>query len=110
MSAQFALDFAQPAPIRVETPAARATDDVSSHLAAEDVTRSGARQRHIEIVATAVRKHPGMTSAELAVLCGLDRHETARRLPDAITAGLVKKGELRACARSGRLAVTWDPT
>lgn len=107
MNAQLAMDFAQSQPVRVETPAARSTDDLSSHLAAEEVTRSGARQRHLEIVAAAVRKHPGMTSAELTVVCGLERHETARRLPDAVTAGLVKKGDLRACTRSGRLAVTW---
>lgn len=94
---------------RVETPVARATDVSSSHEAAEYITSTGARQRHIEAVICAVREHPGLTSAELAPLCKLDRVETARRTSDAETAGAIRKGEMRRQPHNNRPAVTWWP-
>jgi len=93
---------------RIETPAARRGDPSTSHEAAEHVTASGARQRHIAIVIDAVRRHPGRTSMELAPLCGLERHEVARRTADAETTGAIRKGAARRQA-NGRSAVTWWP-
>lgn len=87
--------------------AARVSDPVTSHLAAAEHTDSGKRGRHIGIVIDAVRLHPGKTSAELAPLCGLERHEVARRTADAEHAGAIRKGEIRRCNTSGRSAVTW---
>lgn len=91
------------------SPAARTTDPVSSHLAADDHTASGKRGRHIGIVIDAVRRHPGKTSAELAPICGLERHEVARRTSDAERCGAIRKGQIRRCDISGRSAVTWWP-
>lgn len=108
MNAQIAMDFMFPPLRRVSTPVARVTDVSSSHEAAEHVTSSGARQRHVAIVVGAVRAHPGLTSAELAPLCGLDRVETARRTSDAETAGAIRKGPMKRQA-NGRSAVTWFP-
>ena len=93
---------------RIETPAARSGDPPTSHEAAEHVTASGARQRHLAIVIDAVRRHPGRTSMELAPLCGLERHEVARRTADAETTGAIRKGSVRRQA-NGRSAVTWWP-
>ena len=101
--------FRPPTPMRVETPAARASDPETSHLAAEEVTASGVRQQQIGLAIAAVRAHPDRTSMELSVVTGHDRYMLARRLPDAETAGAVRKGPARTCTVSGRKAVTWLP-
>lgn len=91
------------------SPAARSTDPITSHLASEEHTASGKRACHIAIVIDAVRRHPGMTSAELAPICKLERHEVARRTADAEKCGAIRKGEIRKCDIGGRCAVTWWP-
>lgn len=96
----------------IKTPAARATDPESSHLAAEEITESGVRQQQIGQAITAVRDHPGSTSRELAELTGLDRYMLGRRLSDAAATGAIRKGgkdEMRVCQVSNRLALTWHP-
>jgi hypothetical protein len=104
------FDFTRaPAARRIETPAARNSDPNSSHLAAAEVTITGRRYDHQQIVTDAVHKHPGLTSAELTKYTGLERHEVARRLPDAAVAGTVIRGAERRCTSSGRMAVTWFP-
>lgn len=97
------------APRLIETPAARATDPITSHLAAEDVTRSGKRVQQQHQAAAAVRAKPGMTSFELAIACGLDRHMLGRRLPECAKGGAVTKGDLRECGITGHKALTWWP-
>lgn len=105
--------FAVPA-IRVETPAARRTDPESSHLAAEHITKSGARSDQQNKAVEAVKQFPGHTSHELATLtCGkrnvIDwRYALARRLPECQTAGRVRKGPMRACSVTGRKAHVWE--
>lgn len=91
------------------SPAARTADPITSHLAADEHTASGKRGRHIGVVIDAVRRHPGKTSAELAPLCRLERHEVARRTSDAERCGAIRKGQIRKCDTSGRSAVTWWP-
>lgn len=95
---------------RVETPIARKTDPTSSHLAAAEITASGARAHQQAQTIAAVRTYPGRTSQELAELTQIDRYTLARRLPECVTAGAVRKGEQRACAVTGRLALMWWPT
>ena len=90
--------------MNIQTPNARNTDPLSSHLAGEEVTVSGKRKRQIDFVVRLVKRKEGLTSAELAKKHGIDRHMVARRLPDAIE---LKKGDSRKCNVSGRLAVTW---
>ena len=94
----------------IRYPAARTSDPSSSHDAAERVTDSGKRNANVVTVVDCVSKYPSNTSGEIARLCGLERHEAARRTADAEHAGAVKKGEQRVCALSGRKAVTWWPT
>ncbi len=91
----------------VETPIARANDPESSHRAAAEITASGRRQQQIAMVINMVRKFPGMTSMELAGMTGEDRYVIARRLPEAVTAGAIVKGQQRACSVTGKLALTW---
>lgn len=110
MNPQLPLWIGSPtSPRRVETPAARSTDPETSHLAAEQHTASGARAHQLAQAISAVRAFPGRTSFELALATDLDRYMLARRLPEAIAAGAVKKGAAKACSVTGRQALTWWP-
>lgn len=93
----------------VATPAARRTDPESSHQAAEIHTLSGKRAHQQDQAAAAVRQFPGRTSFELALCTDLDRYMLARRLPECETAGRVRRGPMRACTVTGRLAMEWLP-
>lgn len=90
-------------------PMARTTDPLSSHLAAGEIEGSGRRaSQQVEALA-AVRKHSGSTSHELAEATGLDRYALARRLGEVEERGLIRRGDFRRCAVSGRLVLTWWP-
>ena len=55
-----------------------------------------------------VTKHPGLTATELAHADGQgDPRVLNRRLPELEKAGLVMRGEVRRCERTGRRAATW---
>jgi len=88
-------------------PASRKTDPATSALAEDEITSSGARARQVDRVYRLVQQNDGYTSAELAVMGGVDRHMVARRLPDLQHKGLVKKGGQRQCEIRNRQAVTW---
>ena len=83
-------------------------DPDTSRQAAALVDATGTRDDHITIIVSAVRRHPGHTSAELAQITGLERHEAARRTADAEHRGLIRKGPARKCSLSHRAAVTWQ--
>lgn len=93
--------------LNIETPAAKRGDPETSHLAADAVTKSGARQKQIERVVAMVHKTNGMTSRELADHHKEDRYMVARRLSEAETAQEVEKGPVRICAIGKCKAVTW---
>ena len=86
--------------------AARATDPASSHAAADRMAETGAAEGQRSRVLEALRGQPGRTLAELMVQ-GLDRYQVARRLPELVTLGLVRRGAARECQVTGRQAVTW---
>ena len=94
----------------IATPAARSTDPSASHVAADDVTSSGARDRQRRVVAATVAMYPGLTARELATHCELDRYQINRRLPECETAGDVRRGEQRRCSIGGRPATAWHST
>jgi hypothetical protein len=57
-----------------------------------------------------VKLYPGATQGELAGLCGnRDSRHLGRRLPELVFKGFVRKGKLRRCTNSHRLASTWWP-
>jgi hypothetical protein len=93
--------------LTIQTPAARRNDIESSYAAASEITKSGARQAQIEQVVAMVQRTNGMTSRELSVLHGADRHMIGRRLSEAETAQEIEKGPIRICAQGNRKAVTW---
>lgn len=84
------------------------SDPPTSKLAAAELVASGRHDAQKTAVLSALRAHcEPVTSAELAWSACLDRHTTARRLPDLERAGLVERGPARACRLTGHKAVTW---
>lgn len=92
---------------RVETPVARSTDPVTSHIAAHEITASGVRAEQQAQTVAAVREHPGCTMSELARRTGLDRYMLGRRISECETAGVVFRGLKRRCSVTGRMAEPW---
>ena len=91
-------------------PMARDRDSVTSFKAAEKVVRSGRLKGQMKLVLMGVKRWPGKTSAELGVLIGLSRYDTARRLPALQHRGVVRKGPSRLCSACGSECVTWFST
>lgn len=90
---------------------ARNSDPMTSHLAADELVASGARNAQQQIAVIAVEQYPGLTSLELANVTTLCRFLLARRLPECAEAltPRVRRGQVRRCTISKRLAVTWWP-
>ena len=74
------------------------------------MVRTGALETQCEAVLFWLRKHPGLTSAELAKESKLDRHLVARRLPNLLEQGAARKGTPRMCGVGVGRAVTWWPS
>lgn len=93
---------------RNRAPLALKSDPTSSHIAAEEITRSGLRDSQKEKILESLRKHgKPVTSLELARWFGIDRYVVARRLPDLERDKLVRRGPMRDCAIARRPAITW---
>lgn len=91
-----------------DTPGARASDPVTSHIAAATVLRTGKRARNQGIALGLVLSYPGFTACELAQMTVLiDRYELSRRLPEVADDGAICKGERRRSRVTGNYAVTW---
>ena len=88
-------------------PAARSSDPISSHEAAEAITDSGKRQTQAMLVYLAVLATPNHTSAELAKMHGFNRHMVARRTADLEHSDKIEKSGMRKCEVNGGKAVTW---
>lgn len=88
---------------------ARNSDPITSHAAAHEHVANGNQECHLKIIVEAIGKHPGSTSAELAEITGLERHEAARRTSDARRKGMAEQGESRPCRMSGKQSITWWP-
>lgn len=92
---------------KTSTALARNTDPLTSHKAAFDVERRGAAANQRERCLKQVRKTPGRTAAEIAVLGGMERHVPSRRLPELRTAGDVENRDTRTCEVTGNTSLTW---
>jgi hypothetical protein len=104
-----------------DTPRARRSDPVTSHLAAERIKASGKLGEQQRVVLDLVRRYPGCTSAELAAhhaiccgdLAGTDRWRIyrpmiARRLSE-LAGPHIRRGKPRVCRINGTPAGTWHP-
>lgn len=87
----------------------RGGDPDTSRQAAREHNARGRTATHKRIVLAAIQRRPGMTSAELAAFCELERHEAARRTADLLREGLVRQGAVRKCSVGRRDALTWWP-
>ncbi len=85
----------------------RSSDPESSHLAGEEITKSGNRKTQCDAVLDAVAKSPNATARELAAYHHLDRHSVSRRLADLCSSNLVRKAKARQCDIGKRLSCTW---
>ncbi|MHC4556054.1 MAG: hypothetical protein ACYTFW_12230 [Planctomycetota bacterium] len=72
-----------------DEPLAHRADPPSSYQAGDRALKSGKVKGQMKLCLLAVRCWPGKTSAELAVLLGCSRYDTARRLPTLEHRGLV---------------------
>ncbi len=99
--------------------AARPSDPVTSHIAADRHERNGKRGAHAAIVLDAIRRHPSSTYVELWSFLPVDQQfaigdavEVMRRINDLIKSGTVRrvradgKDVVRACrVRGSRMTV-----
>jgi hypothetical protein len=100
--------FRRSARIRNAAPIAAKADPVSSLLAAQDITTSGKRsERKCALINFLRTRSESLTSYEIALALGWDRHETAKRLPDARADALVENGPMRRCRVTNRWSLTW---
>lgn len=88
---------------------ARSTDSSGSHDAAAHLVGSGVHAAQKDRTASAVHRHPGMTSMQLARETGMDRYVVARRLPDLAKEGRVFRGAKALCPISNITVCTWWP-
>jgi hypothetical protein len=96
------------APIANRAAISARKDPVTSLLAAQDVTLSGARSQTKRALVDFLRtRRDPMTSYEIAMALGWDRHVVAKRLPDARADALVENGSMRRCRVTNRWALTW---
>ncbi|GGA00273.1 hypothetical protein [Dyella caseinilytica] len=94
---------------RIETPISRANDPVSSHLAAEQITQTGKRQSHLELIVAAVYAHPGCTAGELTQYTGLTHVQIDRRTGDLRMSERIVFGAIRQCRVIGSQQQTLWP-
>lgn len=93
-----------------DPPLAHRADPITSYSAGDRAVKSGRLRGQMKLVLMGVQRWPGKTSAELAILIGLNRYDTARRLPALQHRGLVRKGSPRLCTACKNECVTWFPT
>lgn len=93
----------------MSTTLARSADPQTSHDAAKLAeSRLGLYQWEALM---ACHAHPGMTATEMAKARGWDDPRVInRRLVELERAGMVRAGEPRPCAVTGRRAMTWTVT
>ena len=86
----------------------RSLAPLTSHLAADEITRSGKRaSQKAEIVSWLRMQQRPLTSMEIAHAATMDRYMVARRLPDLERDGRVERCAMRECTESNRPAITW---
>jgi len=65
-------------------PIVHRSDPGTSHRSAAQITASGTRRTHMELVYQALKAHPGTTARELMPYTGLAEYPIRRRLSDLI--------------------------
>lgn len=90
---------------------ARATDPVTSQASGQAIADSGTDRHQARLAAAMVKANSGLTCQEIAAADDrLDEHQLGRRLKQAESMGLVRRGDVKRCAITGRSATTWRST
>lgn len=95
--------------INIQTPNARESDPVTSHLAGDYVTDSGSRKRMMLRLVELVRETPNKTCRELEKANGYEVGQLSKRANEAEAAGLIARNLTRKCSVSGRRAYLLEP-
>ena len=83
---------------------ARATDPVTSHQAAEQVTTTS---KHFQAIHLALIEHGPMGKDQIAQKTGLDPNAVARRLPELSRLALVELTGKTVTSKAGRKEREW---
>ena len=90
-------------------PAVKKNGPVTSKIADDKATKSGAKLTHCQKIYNALLTTGyAMTCAEIARFCGLDYVQVARRMIDLEIDGLAQKDSPRSCAVKKCLCTTWS--
>jgi predicted HTH transcriptional regulator len=95
---QFVIDF---------SPATRKTHPKTSSIAEKEITKSGRRIKHSQIILQALKYHNGSTSAELAHFLPLTKEQVHKRMADLEHNGHIQKGRKKICDIKNSWCVTW---
>jgi predicted HTH transcriptional regulator len=74
-----------------DIPHSRTSDPLSSYVAGDRHHLSGKAESHRQQILEFMRGKRPMTSKQIALEMGMDRHEVARRLPEMARKGLVMR-------------------
>lgn len=89
---------------------ARRDDPETSHLAAEQINKSGKIAEHHQIIAALVRQYPGLTTGELSEKTTELTHEQIwRRMSELEELNTVIHGAKRLCKVRRTLCRPWYP-
>tara|TARA_R100000152_G_C6782033_1_gene218074 strand:- start:3466 stop:3852 length:387 start_codon:yes stop_codon:yes gene_type:complete len=84
----------------------RESDPETSKIAAES-HKPKSNTNAFKVLETVESSDEYLTGGEIAVRCGLEHIEAARRLSDLCKAGLITKQEVRKCSVKGTKMLTW---
>ena len=87
--------------------ATRTSHPQTSHIAEENITKSGKRRKHCEIILNALRRNNGSTSAELAQYIELTKEQVHKRMHDLVENEYVIRRDKRICEVKGSLCSVW---
>lgn len=88
-------------------PLSRNSDPTTSYVAAERIHKTGKVKGQRQRIYEALKRHGGVTAAELADLMGEDITMPGRRLPELERAGFIRKGPARKCKIKSTTCHTW---
>lgn len=89
---------------------ARKHDPETSHLAAEQIERTGTANDHRNIIAALVRQYPGSTTGELSIHTPeLTHPQIWRRMKELEEMNLVIHGDRRLCKVNKTQCRPWFP-
>lgn len=82
-------------------------DPSTSWDAGDDFHESIKPEYHYQLIQEVFKTNGPMTSAEISMLCDLDRYQVARRLPEMERRNSVIRAGIRVCSVKKRKSVVW---